>query len=183
MKNLISDIANKGRVSRDIRIKFFSDKSFSEIRDWLERNGLDRHMPIELTSTEVAIQVPGGVLLQVRSADKNQLGMWGGVLESGETPVEGAIRELYEETGLLVTRDDLMFIEINKHQHKYANGDIAFFKSYRFVIEYAELPTMKLDSESNGFRIISSIEEVANVLSHQQNFLTQLLRESNYQGE
>lgn len=184
MKNLKAQITDKGRVSRNIRLKYFGDKSFAEIRDWLEENGLDRHMAIELTSTEIAIQVPDGILLQVRSADKNQLGMWGGVLEHGETPVDGALRELYEETGLVITRDDLMFIETNKHQHKYANGDIAFFKSYRFVIRFEEeISKLKLDFESNGFRVISSIEEVANVLSHQQNFLIKLLREPNYQGE
>jgi ADP-ribose pyrophosphatase YjhB (NUDIX family) len=44
------------------------------------------------------------VLLMVRHKEPN-LGLWvapGGKIEPGESPYEGAVRELYEETGLVV---------------------------------------------------------------------------------
>ncbi|HET8670665.1 MAG TPA: NUDIX domain-containing protein [Candidatus Saccharimonadales bacterium] len=39
--------------------------------------------------------------------DPNLLGLFGGSLEAGETPIEAAFRELTEETSLQVAQDDL----------------------------------------------------------------------------
>ena len=183
-QQIVELIKSERKLSKEVRLKYFSDKSVKEIRDWFEENGLDRHLPIELNSTEIVVQVPGvGILMQIRAADKNQLGLWGGAIENGETPIDGAIRELYEETGLVVKAEDLAFIELNTHKHQYANGDIALFKSYRFALSLPHMETLKLDDESNGWKVISTLEDLKSVLEHQQDFLKKFILGSNYQGD
>lgn len=159
-------------VSYGIRSKYFSNWSFGEIRDWLEENDLDRHLPIELASTEIAICTPFGVLMQIRPSDNDQLGMWGGVLNPGEQPVYGAVRELREETGIEVKAEDLEFIEINEHDHKYANNDKAHFKTYRYRLSLNYVPKVTTDEESVGAVMVAHT-----ILSHQQDFIRRMLDE------
>ena len=62
----------------------------------------------------------GKRLLWVQRELEPQRGLWaipGGFLESGETLAEGAARELYEETGVIVPADQLQF---------YMTGTITF---------------------------------------------------------
>ena len=94
------EIKRKGWVSFPIIDKYFPTLDFLAIRNQLEEMGLDRHMTIEQKSTEIALLTPSGVIMQIRPSDNNQLGLWGGVLEYGESFKDGAIRELFEETGI-----------------------------------------------------------------------------------
>lgn len=174
MKDIIrSHLLRESRVTLEAKERFFPGMSFIEIRNWLEENGLDRHMPLELRSTEIAIKTPFGVVMQIRPIDNDQLGMWGGVIEDGETPLAGAVRELKEETGLVVTEDSLKFVEINDHYHKYAaTGDQVYFKTWRFVLELNYVPKITTDEESVGVFMVPHT-----ILSHQQKFIKKILGE------
>ena len=164
-------IGDAGVITTAIRKNHFPNKGFGFIRQWLEEHELDRHMPIELESTEIAIVVKGfGLLMQVRLSDHNQLGLWGGVLNNGEKPVEGAIRELHEELGLEISPEQLEFIEENDHTHEYANHDKAIFHSYRYKLVLENMPQIKLDSEPVGVFML-----VSTVLPHQSEFVYNLL--------
>ena len=49
------------------------------------------------------LEVEGKLLLLQRALEKTEPGLWGvpaGKIEKGETPEEGALRELFEETGI-----------------------------------------------------------------------------------
>lgn len=164
-----------GFLSEAIRRKYFPGMGVRQLRDTLEAMGLDRHMPIEYTSTEVCIKTPKGILMQVRVADNGALGMWGGVLQDGEDPLDGALRELAEETGLKLSKNELKFIEMNPHNHRYANGDCAKFRTYRFVVELAEVPDIALDAESTGYELVKDEEGCSRVLSHQKEFIERML--------
>lgn len=166
------EILELGRVSVEIKEKYFPTDSFEEIRDKLEELGIDRHTAIELESVEIALLTPFGVLMQIRPSDKDQLGMWGGVMEVGETPEEAAIRELQEETGITITKDQLIFVEQNPHFHEYANGDKAYFVSNRFIVKFDYVPKIVTDEESVG-----AVMVVHTILSHQQNFIKRVLGE------
>lgn len=166
------EILNKGRVTAEIKKKYFADSGFGALRNWLEENGLDRHFPLELESTEIAIKTPFGILMQIRPSDKDQLGVWGGVLEKDETPAQGAVRELREETGLIVNEEQLEFIEVNEHFHEYANHDKAYFKSYRYVLNLDYVPEITTDEESVGVFMVTHT-----ILSHQQKFIKKVLGE------
>lgn len=72
MESIIrSQILREGRVSAEVKGTFFKGMDFIEIRNWLEENGLDRHMPLELHSTEIAIKTPFGILMQIRPIDND----------------------------------------------------------------------------------------------------------------
>ena len=120
---LIALILSKGCITEEIRMEYFKGMKFMTIRQWLEDHGLNRHFPIELYSSEVAIITPKGVMMQVRPCDADMLGLWGGVVEDGETPEDAIIRELYEELKLEVRAEDLKFVEKDNHFHRYQNGD------------------------------------------------------------
>ena len=173
-KNLYAEISEAGRVTTKIKRENFAGMKVKEIRDFLEELGLDRHIPIELMSTEIALLTPFGVLMQVRPTDHDQLGMWGGVLRDGENPVQGAIRELYEETGIVIEESQLEFKELNDHFHEYANGDKAYFKSFRYVVRFDKVPKVVTDEESVGAVMVAHI-----ILGHQQEFIGRVLSEIN----
>lgn len=167
-----NEIEKSGRITTEMQKSFFDGMDFKEIRNCLKENGMDFHMPIELRSTEIALVTPYGVMMQIRPTDKCQLGLWGGVIEGSETPEEGAVRELYEELGISVTEDQLIFIEENDHQHEYANGDKAIFHTYRFKICFDYVPKIKTDEEAVGVFMV-----VHTILEHQSDFVKRILGE------
>ncbi len=64
------------------------------------------HLVVEI----FAVTEDGRVLITQRHPDKKWGGFWeytGGSVIKGETPVQGALRELREETGLVVSAQDL----------------------------------------------------------------------------
>lgn len=171
-KKLYNEIIENGRVTAEIEEKFFPGADFMAIRNKLEEIGLDRHYPIELSSTEIALVTPFGVLMQIRPVDRDQLGVWGGILEAGETPREGAVRELKEETGIEIDESDLEFVEINESFHEYANGDKVFFKAHRFIVHFNYVPKVITDEESVGVVMVAHT-----IIDHQQNFIKRVLGE------
>lgn len=165
MKNLeeiklIEKIKKEKCVTFDTREKYFKGKKFKEIRNWLEIHNIDRHITIELKSAGVIIliSIPNNkekVLLQVRATEKNRLGIFGGGIENDETPIETAIRELKEETGIEAKKEQLEFLEINEHDLEYENGDKARYTATLYLFKLNEYPKIKLDNESNGILAVS----------------------------
>lgn len=171
MDNVVQAIRKAGVVTTAIRERYFHGKSVSYMRSWLEQNGLDKHMPIELKSTEICIITPLGILMQIRPEDNNQMGMWGGVLNDDESPKEGAVRKLKEELNLEVSIEELEFVEENNHKHEYGNGDKAVFHAYRFKLEMDDVPKFKTSSQF----VVQLCTH--NVLSHQHEFMKRMLGE------
>jgi len=66
----------------------------------------------------------GKVLLQKRSQNENLWGFPGGVMELGESAAETALREIWEETGLIVEVDSLLGV-YTRYDDEYPNGDKA----------------------------------------------------------
>lgn len=65
-----------------------------------------------------------GMVLVQRRKDSHQWGFPGGAIEIGETPEMAAIREIKEETGLVVEVEDLIGIYTD-YNMIYSNGDQA----------------------------------------------------------
>lgn len=167
---LVAWILSKGCVTEEIRNEHFKGMKFMAIRQWLENHGLNRHLPIELYSSEAVIVTPKGVMMQVRPCDADMLGLWGGVIEDGETPEEAIIRELYEELKLKVRVEDLKFVENNKHFHRYQNGDEVYFTTFRYELKLDYVPKVHLDFESDGIVFLRPI------ISHQKAFVEEVMK-------
>lgn len=171
---LVAAIKKSHKLTLETRKKFFSNSSVKQIREWFASNTIDKHFPIEYVSTEIAIITPQGLLMQIRKHDKDSLGLWGGIVKDNEVVAKNAIRKILEETGINATIEDLEFIESVKHAHQYSNGDKAYFNAYRFILKLDHVPALRMNSDSNGFHIISKnsrYEDIARVLGHQQDFV------------
>lgn len=80
-----------------------------------ERNSCE---PIPKDMYHLAVEIwtmnkSGEILLTQRHPEKNYGLMWeatGGSVLSGESSIEGAVRELYEETGITVEENELVYL-------------------------------------------------------------------------
>lgn len=102
----------------------------------------------------------GKVLLLKRSQKVDSYaGMYGfpgGKIESGETSIDAAVRELFEETSLKVRPKDLVYVfTMNKEPSK----DIVFF----IASEWSGDPKVDWESESFLWGDPSSIEDLSMV--------------------
>ncbi len=81
------------------------------------------HRPIIMVGSGVLLVREGQVLLQ-RRKDNRLWGIPGGSLEPGESLEEAAIRETYEEVGLVIDELTLFKVYSGKDQfYTYPNGD------------------------------------------------------------
>lgn len=88
---------------------------------WLRaRVGRD---PVRLNFAAACIRQGDRILLQ-RRGDHDGWGFPGGAIELGESAEEAVIREVREETGLVIRVVGLLGV-YTKYQHTYPNGDTA----------------------------------------------------------
>jgi 8-oxo-dGTP pyrophosphatase MutT (NUDIX family) len=85
--------------------------AFTRIDEGQYASGLKR-AAVALVMVEAATELETSLLLTLRAsglrAHSNQWAPPGGRCDPGETPVQAAIRELHEELGLQLTRDDVV---------------------------------------------------------------------------
>ena len=177
---VLDKIGKVGYIDEQVRQEYFYKRSIKDMRDFLEKNGLNRHLPIECKSTEVALVTPNGIIMQVRASDNGKLGFWGGCIEDGESVIAGALREVKEETGLNIEQKNLQYVETNEHFHKYANEDIAKFLTYRFIVNFEQQPKIVVDCESLGYEFVNLHDDLNRILEHQQEFVQRILNEYYY---
>lgn len=97
------------------------------------------HVVVEV----LTVNQDGKILLTKRDAAKTYPLLWestGGSVNAGETSVQGAVRELYEETGLSVAPEALYFIGEIKHGHYFLDSYV--WKSEQNI----ELSNLKLQA-------------------------------------
>jgi 8-oxo-dGTP pyrophosphatase MutT (NUDIX family) len=85
--------------------------AFTRIDKGQYASGL-KHAAVALVMVKAATELETSLLLTLRAsglrAHSNQWAPPGGRCDPGETPVQAAIRELHEELGLQLTRDDVI---------------------------------------------------------------------------
>ena len=88
---------------------------------------------LQLPSVSVAIRNAGGRVLLARHIEGNRWLLPGGSVEPGETPADAAVREAWEETGLIVRLTRLVGVFGGPHYVvHYRNGDRASYVSSVF---------------------------------------------------
>ena len=107
----------------------------------------------------------GRVLLQLRG-DKKTWAIPGGAMELGETSLQAAVREFYEETGIVVEAKRLMNVYTN-FDESYPNGDKV--QTVVFLYELQALENVDISNFYNeetlrlGFFSKEEIAELENV--------------------
>jgi len=88
---------------------------------------------LQLPSASVAIRDARGCVLLARHFEGDRWVLPGGAIEPGETPADAAVREAWEETGLLVRLTRLVGVFGGSHYVvQYRNGDRASYVSSVF---------------------------------------------------
>jgi 8-oxo-dGTP diphosphatase len=104
----------------------------------------------------VVINAKGEVLLQRRS-DNGQWGLPGGAIDPGEEPAEAVVREVWEETGVLVHPERISGVYSGPDFYvRYPNGDEAMIISVTFVCRPISGEPRVNDDESLEVRYFSA---------------------------
>lgn len=116
----------------------------------------------EMLSVGLAVLIVnefGEILLEKRSDN----GLWclpGGSLDIGETVIEGAKREVYEETGLVLENLELYRVVSGAEQLiVYPNGDKTYYMDLVFFSKIAGKKPKKNDEESTEIKFFK-IDEI-----------------------
>ena len=113
----------------------------------------------------ILVDEEGRVLLQLRG-DKQTWAIPGGAMELGETSLQAAVREFYEETGIVVEAKRLMNVYTN-FDEAYPNGDK--MQTVVFLYELQALEDFDISNFHNeetlrlGFFSKEEIAELENV--------------------
>jgi 8-oxo-dGTP pyrophosphatase MutT (NUDIX family) len=88
---------------------------------------------LQLPSVSVALRDEAGRVLLARHVETGLWGLPGGSVEPGETPADAAVREMWEETGVLVRLTRLVGVFSGpEHVIHYRNGDRTCYVSAAF---------------------------------------------------
>jgi 8-oxo-dGTP pyrophosphatase MutT (NUDIX family) len=92
------------------------------------------HDPILLPSVAVMVRDADGRLLLVRNRDDGRWQTVGGGMDPGEQPADAAVREAFEETGLLVAPTRVIGVYAGPDfRLTYPNGDVVDYVGIAFA--------------------------------------------------
>ena len=101
-------------------------------------------------ATGCYLEIEGKILLLQYASSKRTAGRWdvpGGRVKEGEMPLNGAIRELFEETGIVIKHSSkmkqILVVYIRKPEIDYIY--------YLFRVQVDEMPSVHLSSEHQDF--------------------------------
>lgn len=110
------------------------------------------HIPFIQTGASVIVRDEFGKILLQQRSDNGLWGLPGGCQDLGEKLETTAIRELYEETGIKASEEDLTLINTlsgESRKRSYPNGDVVYNNSSLYLIDVNSNDiTIKADSES-----------------------------------
>jgi len=112
--------------------------------------GLRAHIGHDLlwlsTAAGVVLDADGRVLLG-RRADTGNWGLPGGIIDPGEEPADAAVREIYEETGVIAVPEALVAVTVSG-VITYPNGDVVQYLEILFRCRATGGTARVNDSES-----------------------------------
>lgn len=122
----------------------------------IPRDGPIREDVWHLVADILPVTLDGRVLITRRHPDKLWGGYWeytGGSVVKGETPVEGALRELREETGIIVSAGDLHPVAV--YPHPSLDGWNTIYHSFIAFFDPSEQTIRLQDGETVAYDLLS----------------------------
>lgn len=98
------------------------------------------HMPLFQNGSAIILRDDQGKILLQERMDRNMWGLPGGLQELGETFEEVAVRELSEETGLVISQKDLTLVSVisgKSRYNTYPNGDEVYNNTVLYLANYS----------------------------------------------
>lgn len=96
------------------------------------------------------------ILVSVRGEEPHKGGFdyFGGFLHNGEDPLEGAVREFKEETGLVIEENDLEYLGVWLDEYEYQE-DLFFTFNMIYVLPLKEKIEIKVNDDVVDFKWVS----------------------------
>ncbi|MEU8882724.1 NUDIX domain-containing protein [Streptomyces hydrogenans] len=91
------------------------------------------HQLLFLPGVSAVVLDDRGRVLLGRRADNGAWSVIGGIVEPGEQPADGAVREVEEETGVVCVAERILLVETLRKPIVYGNGDICQFMDVTFA--------------------------------------------------
>lgn len=129
-------------------------------KNWLPHDEWLRRMPKKRVSAGLLIMNEQKGLLIVKPSYKDYWTIPGGVVEQYESPIDGCVREVYEEIGLCVSQPK--FIGLVHAPRRTENDDVLHFFFYGGALSSQEIANIHLQAdELEDFRFVvpSDIKE------------------------
>lgn len=127
------------------------------------------HIPFIQTGAAIIIRNGNGEILLQERTDRNKWGLPGGCQELGEDLRATAVREAYEETGILLDPNNIELIDTlsgESRKNSYPNGDIVYNNTSLYLadISMSDASNLKGDSETKRLKFFNPYEVPENLI-------------------
>ena len=127
------------------------------------------HIPFIQTGAAIIIRNEEGQILLQERTDRNKWGLPGGCQDLGEDLRTTAVREAYEETGIILNPKDIKLIDTlsgENRKNSYPNGDIVYNNTSLYVadVNIQDAKDLKGDSETKKLQFFYPEEVPENLM-------------------
>lgn len=127
------------------------------------------HIPFIQTGAAIIIRNEEGQILLQERTDRNKWGLPGGCQDLGEDLRTTAVREAYEETGIILNPNDIELIDTlsgENRKNSYPNGDIVYNNTSLYVadVNIQDAKDLKGDSETKRLQFFYPEEVPENLM-------------------
>jgi len=127
------------------------------------------HIPFIQTGAAIIIRNENGQILLQERTDRNKWGLPGGCQDLGEDLRVTAVREAYEETGIMLDPNEIELIDTlsgETRKNSYPNGDIVYNNTSLYLADVSinETSSLKGDSETKRLKFFNPEEVPENLM-------------------
>lgn len=127
------------------------------------------HIPFIQTGAAIIIRNEKDQILLQERTDRNKWGLPGGCQDLGEDLRNTAVREAYEETGIIINPNEIELIDTlsgSSRKNSYPNGDIVYNNTSLYLADVSMIDesNLKGDSETKKLRFFDLNEVPENLM-------------------
>lgn len=127
------------------------------------------------TTSVIPVYQNKEILMGLRAEDphKGKFDYIGGFLENGEDPLDGAVREFQEETGYLLDKKDLEFLDISIGEYRFQDELIYTF-NVCYLVRFNQKPKLEAKDDVAELRWLDINGEIDHAFAYQTKVLVRL---------